>query len=40
MYKQLSSKQSVLMVLGIGFTIAVCYAIHDQYYKQDKRKDD
>ena len=40
MYKQLSSKQSVLIVLGIGFSIAICYAIHDEYFKRDKKSDD
>lgn len=40
MYKQLSSKQSILCVLGIGFTIAICYAIHDEYFKQNKKSDD
>lgn len=34
------SKNSILCILGIGFTVAVCYAVHEKYYKDDGLKKD
>lgn len=34
------SKNSILCILGVGLTAAVCYAIHEKYYKSDGLKKD
>ena len=35
MYNQLTKSKSLLCVLAIGFTIAISYAIHEKYYKNN-----
>jgi hypothetical protein len=40
MYDNLSKPKSILCILGIGFTAAVCYVIHETYYKKDGLKKD
>lgn len=40
MYDQLSKNKSILCILGIGFAAAVCYVVHEKYYKEDGLKKD
>ena len=40
MYDKLSKTKSILCVLGVGFSIAICYVIHEKYYKDDGLKKD
>lgn len=40
MYDQLLKNKSLLCILGIGFTTALCYAIHEKYYKNGLKKDE
>ena len=35
MYNQFTKSKSIIYILGLGFTIAVCYAIHEKYYKEN-----
>jgi len=40
MYTNLSQQKSILCVVGIGFTVALCYVVHEKYYKDGLKKDD
>ncbi len=40
MYNQLPKTKSILCVLGVGFTVAICYVLHEKYYKDDGLKKD
>lgn len=40
MYNQLTKSKSIICILGIGFTIAICYALHEKYYKENDEKKD
>lgn len=40
MYDQLSKPKSIVCLLGLGFTVAICYVLHDKYYKEDGLKKD
>jgi len=39
MYDQLSKTKSILCVLGVGFSVALCYVLHEKYYKDNLKKD-
>ena len=40
MYDQLSKNKSILCILGVGFSVAICYVLHEKYYKDDGLKKD
>ena len=40
MYDQLSKTKSIACLLGLGFTVAICYVLHEKYYKDDGLKKD
>ena len=40
MYDHLSKNKSIYCILGIGFTVALCYAVHENYYKKVGLKKD
>ena len=35
MYNQFTKSNSIICILGVGFTIALCYALHEKYYKEN-----
>ena len=39
MYDELLKTKSIIYILGIGFTTALCYAIHEKYYKNKMKRD-
>ncbi len=40
MYNQLPKTKSILCVLGVGFTVAICYVTYEKYFKDDGLKKD